>query len=324
MSLGKERIAQKAKVPEPLISVVLVCYNQARYLKEAFATIEAQSYKNIEVIAVDDASSDGSLEVLQLIRSQSNLAIKVFGAPGGINHGIVATYTKGISEAKADYVAFLEADDAWSPNYLARKMSVLERFPEVGVVFSPCRIVRQGTFGLDMQVRQVLIQLLLPRNKPFKNFERLLWKNNVANFSCFVTRTGIVRRIPAPDSTRVSFYDWWLLAHLSIHNSFFFETRSYTRWRFSRTSLMGKQTFEAHAEQLTSFLGLLYKSLEERLTYDKIVLQTMLRQKYRGARPFMEFYRQPSFYRWLYFFGKSPIWALKTLVSYSVNKLKFG
>lgn len=77
MSLGKEMIAQKAKVPEPLISVVLVCYNQAKYLKEAFASIEAQSYKNIEVIAVDDASSDGSLEALQLIRSQSNLAIKV-------------------------------------------------------------------------------------------------------------------------------------------------------------------------------------------------------------------------------------------------------
>ena len=324
MSLSVESIKHRAKAPEPLISVVLVCYNQARYLKEAFASIEAQSYNNIEVIAVDDASSDGSLKTMQLIKSQSSLDIKVFGAPGGKNQGIIATYTKGVSEAKAEYVAFLEADDAWSPSYLAEKINILERFPEVSVVFSPCRIVRQGSFGVDMQIRQALIQILLPKNKPFKNFERLLWKNNVANFSCFATRTELVRGVQAPSNIRTPFYDWWLLAHLSINKRFFFDTNSYTRWRFSRTSLMGKQTFQAHTEQLTSFVDLLYKSLEESLGNDKIELQAILKRKYRGAQPFIEFYRQASLRGWIYFFGKSPIWALQTLVSYVVNKQKFG
>lgn len=323
-ALDRQRNENIPKHPKPSISVVLVCYNQAAYLEEAMASIQRQSYQDIEVIAVDDASSDGSLEVLRSFERDGILNMRVFGAPNGKNRGIVATYTRGISEARGDYIAFLEADDAWSPNYLSEKIKVLEQFPEVGVVFSPCRILRSGSFGMDMLIRQKIVQFLLPKNRPFDNFRWLLWKNNVANFSSFVTRTELVQTVQKPNDLRLCFYDWWLLAHLSMRKKFFFETHSYTLWRFSRTSFMGRQSFQAHKDKLTNFLDALYKSLEANLESDKEDLRSVLTQQYRGVRPFMEFYRQASFYRWFIFFSKAPIWALETLVSYLVNRFKFS
>lgn len=308
---------------KPSISVVLVCYNQAAYLEQAINSVKKQTYQDIELIAVDDASSDGSLEVLRLFEREGKIDMRVIDAPDGKNLGIVATYTRGILDAKGDYIAFLEADDAWSPNYLSEKVKILDRFPEVGVVFSPCRLLLNSTFGIDMLVRQKIVQYLLPKNKPFDNFRWLLWKNNVANFSSFIARTELVRSVQNPNDLRLCFYDWWLLAHLSMSTKFFLDAHSYTIWRFSRSSFMGKQNFQTHKKKLASFLDMLYQSLESSMEDHNEDCRFALTKAYQGVRPFMDFYRQASFARWLIFFSKAPLWALEVLVSYTVNRLKF-
>ena len=200
---------------KPHVSVILTSYNQAAYLPAALHSIRKQSYQDFEVIAVDDGSTDESLDILRSFERENKPGIRVCGA-GGENRGLVATYATGVSEAAGDYLAFLEADDMWTPNYLAEKVRVLDRLSEVGVVFSPCRFLLEGCFGLDMLIRQRVLQWLLPRQEPFDNFKWLLRKNNVATFSAFVVRAELVRSVPLPADLRLCFYDWWLLTHLSL------------------------------------------------------------------------------------------------------------
>ena len=108
----------------------------------------------------------------------------------------MATYARGISAAKGHTLAFLEGDDLWDSNYLSEKVRVLDRFSDVGVVFSACRFLLDGYFGIDMLARQKVLQLFLPKERPFNNFEYLLRKNNVATFSAFAARADLVRSVP--------------------------------------------------------------------------------------------------------------------------------
>lgn len=308
---------------KPTVSVILTCYNQASYLADALNSIRQQSYQDFEVIAVDDGSRDKSLDILQSFEREGELIMRVCAARHGENRGIVTTFARGISEANGVYLAFLEADDAWAPNYLSEKVQILDQLPEVGVVFSPCRFLIEGCFGLDMLVRQKVLQWLLPKRQPFDNFKRLLRKNNVATFSTFVARAELVRSVRPPDDSRLCFYDWWLLMHLSLHTQFFFDTRSYTVWRHSRSSFMGNQAFVDHRERLTEFLEVMYRSIEQDLSLRDGNLQRYFTKKRRGMRSFVSFYRQPSLREGTKFFHEDPLWSVETIASYLVNRSKF-
>lgn len=98
---------------QPLVTIICVSYNQASYLELALASIYAQSYANIEVIAVDDGSSDGSTTILvQWQKSHPNLKVLLLGT----NHGYCKAFNKGWALAKGQYIIDLSADDVLLPS----------------------------------------------------------------------------------------------------------------------------------------------------------------------------------------------------------------
>ena len=98
------------------------CYNAARYLDEALASVWAQQVPNVDVVVVDDGSTDGSAAVA----AEHGPAVTVLGQP---NLGISAARNRGIFAARGELIAFLDADDVWTPGSLAARLAALEADP---------------------------------------------------------------------------------------------------------------------------------------------------------------------------------------------------
>jgi glycosyltransferase involved in cell wall biosynthesis len=116
-----------------LISVVIPVFNAEAFLAETVASILAQDYRPLEVIVVDDGSSDGSLAVAEKLRP----AIRVLHQP---NAGPAAARNRGIELAQGSYLAFSDADDLWAPGRLARQHGVLQREPRLDMVLGLTRM----------------------------------------------------------------------------------------------------------------------------------------------------------------------------------------
>lgn len=112
------------------VSVIIPTYNYGRFLRECLESVFAQSVKDIEVIVVDDGSTDETPEVLGSI-SESRL--KVIRTA---NRGVSAARNTGLEAATGEFLAFLDADDRWRPAKLERQLRVLVSEPSVGVVFT--------------------------------------------------------------------------------------------------------------------------------------------------------------------------------------------
>lgn len=117
---------------EPLVSIIMPNYNGSLYLIQALDSIIAQSYKNIEIIVVDDGSTDNSLEILHQYAAKT-LALTVITQN---NAGVADARNTGIVNAKGDYIAFLDSDDFWHPEKLTLQVNFLEEKPNYAACYS--------------------------------------------------------------------------------------------------------------------------------------------------------------------------------------------
>ena len=120
-----------------MISFVIPCYNYGRYLPDCLNSIFAQEGGfDIEVIAVEDGSTDNTLQVL---RSFSDPRLRII--EHGKNQGFVAAVTHGLEAARGKYVARIDPDDRYRPNFLATLVPVLESHPEVGMAYGDAAMI---------------------------------------------------------------------------------------------------------------------------------------------------------------------------------------
>ena len=122
----------------PLVSVVIPVYNGEHFVSKAIESVLAQSYRPIEVIAVDDGSTDKTAEEIKSFED----VIYVYQH----NQGSAAARNAGISKAQGDFLAFIDSDDTWTSNKLAVQVGYLLEHPEAGYVLAKQRIfVAPGT-----------------------------------------------------------------------------------------------------------------------------------------------------------------------------------
>ena len=127
-------MCKKAIMMSKKVSIIIPCYNQGRYVKEAIESVYSQTYKNIEIICVNDASSDDSAEIIQALSEEGSLPSFSF-----INHaenkGVVATRNEAIGIATGEYILPLDADDTIEPTYIEKAVKVLDENPDIGIVY---------------------------------------------------------------------------------------------------------------------------------------------------------------------------------------------
>ncbi|HKU34710.1 MAG TPA: glycosyltransferase family 2 protein [Paenarthrobacter sp.] len=116
----------------PRVTVVVPCYNYGRYLPDAVGSALEQPGVDVEVIVVDDASTDGSDAVaLSLSAADPRVSVVLHDR----NQGHIATYNDGLSRATGRYVTLLSADDQIAPGALGRAAALMESNPRVGMVY---------------------------------------------------------------------------------------------------------------------------------------------------------------------------------------------
>jgi Glycosyltransferases involved in cell wall biogenesis len=113
-------------------SVLINNYNYARFLPEALDSVFAQTHPPHEIIVVDDGSTDDSLAVLESLRA-AHPRLRVHAQPNG---GQLSAMRAGISLATGDWCAFLDADDTWTPEHLAKAADALQTHPEASAYYS--------------------------------------------------------------------------------------------------------------------------------------------------------------------------------------------
>lgn len=124
--------APRRLTTRPTVSVVIPCYNYGRYLPEAVAAALGQDGVDVDVLIVDDCSTDGSAEVAQdLAAADPRVDVLVHET----NRGHIATYNDGLAKATGDYVTLVSADDLVAPDALSRAVALMESFPRVGMVY---------------------------------------------------------------------------------------------------------------------------------------------------------------------------------------------
>jgi hypothetical protein len=128
------RIVPLQPVPErtPTVTVVVPCFNYGRYLPTSVATLLEQPGVDVEVIIVDDASTDGSGEVADELATLNESVRVIHHSRNG---GHIATFNDGLAEATGEYVVLLSADDLLTPGSLQRATALLDAYPSVGLAY---------------------------------------------------------------------------------------------------------------------------------------------------------------------------------------------
>ena len=110
----------------PLVSVIIPTFNRARLLQRAVASVLAQSCGDLEIIVVDDGSSDDSRELLR-----HNFAERVKVLPLGRNLGVSAARNRGLLVSRGEFIALLDSDDYWRPAKLEKQLAFMRARPEL-------------------------------------------------------------------------------------------------------------------------------------------------------------------------------------------------
>jgi len=132
--------------PVPQVSIVLATHDDAAWLDGAIATVRAQRFADWELLIVDDGSTDDTAAVVA--RHDADPRIRYL--PGPHAERCVAR-NRGIAAARGPFIAFLDADDRWHPDKLARQVAVLAAAPDAGLCYTPARFVDAGDHALGLR-----------------------------------------------------------------------------------------------------------------------------------------------------------------------------
>lgn len=179
-------------INDPLVSVIINCFNSEKYLRETISSVLNQSYKHFEVILVDNCSIDTTKEI---IFSFNDPRLKYFSTSKNLNLSSARNFA--LNKATGKYYAFLDSDDLWLENKLKIQVSFLEKNPNYGGLFSSCFLINESSKTIGTYIRKF-------ENSPY-TFKDLL-KNYIVNFQTFIVRSKILdeKQIKFDDSLKLA------------------------------------------------------------------------------------------------------------------------
>lgn len=214
-----------------LVSIIVASYNYQDYIKETLDSLLAQTYKNFEVIIVDDGSSDNSLDVIKEY-TQKYDNFKLYTHDNNQNKGLAETLKLGISKAKGEYIAFCESDDYWTPDHLEEKINYINANPKKVIISNDIQ-----TFGNDRCDAYVdYVRYLFNKKQKKKNLFKYFYNdNNLPTFSAAMVKTDILKKCDF-NSYIPAWLDFWLWRQIVLTHQIGFIDKKLTYWRIHDNS----------------------------------------------------------------------------------------
>ena len=114
----------------PTISVIIPVYNGEKTIKQTIESVLNQTFRDFELLIINDGSQDATLEIIQAI---NDARIQAFSYP---NSGVSASRNRALTKAKGEFISFIDADDLWTPNKLELQLKALQDNPQAAVAYS--------------------------------------------------------------------------------------------------------------------------------------------------------------------------------------------
>ena len=128
----------RTAVSTPLVSVCIGTYNREKYMRETLDGVFAQTYPNYEVVVVDDASTDRTVDIIRSYGDRIRLIQRTE------NSGVCSvTRNQATRAARGEYIAYLDSDDGWYPTKLERQVAFLESHPDIPVCHTYCHVINE-------------------------------------------------------------------------------------------------------------------------------------------------------------------------------------
>lgn len=169
---------------EPLVTVLISSYNHAKYIAAGLESVLNQSYKNLQIIVVDDGSQDDTLDLLQ---SYEDERLTVLTAE---RNTAFRLYDTAKSKIQGKYVAELASDDRWTLDKIQKQVDFLENHGEIGLVFSWCEVLTP-----DLKEKERLESVFNVQNKEMHEwFWELIVEGNKFNNPSVMFRTEVFQK----------------------------------------------------------------------------------------------------------------------------------
>ncbi|RUT02709.1 hypothetical protein DSM106972_056290 [Dulcicalothrix desertica PCC 7102] len=181
----------------PKVSVIIPAYNAEKTIRETINSVLEQTYSNLELILINDGSTD---ETLELINEVKDSRLQVFSYPNG---GLSMARNRGITHATGEYISFIDADDLWTYDKLELQLEAFKKSPEAGVAYSWTICVDNAGKHFHQGVKASFEGNV---------YKHLLVNNFIASGSNVLIRTEAVKSVGEFDITLKSCEDWdyWL------------------------------------------------------------------------------------------------------------------
>ena len=246
-----------------LISVVITSYNYEKYLKDTINSVLSQTYSDWEMIVIDDASTDSSVDIIkEFVKKDSRIKL----IENETNLGLTKTLKKGVEAASGEWVAVLESDDRLREDYLEKKAAIANKYPDIGMIFNDVEL-----FGDEERIKDVskkftdTAKYLKGKTYPRNIFKDLIYFNRVLTLSAvFISREKVLKCDWETPSDRI--LDWWLLLHFTRKYDCFYIPEKLTKWRIHYGSYINKkQKIFAIPVNLLALIDIIKKEKDIRL-----------------------------------------------------------
>lgn len=236
------------------VSVIVPVYGVEKYIAATVQSVLDQTYKNFEILIIDDASPDKTIEICQKF---TDTRIKIIHQA---NRGLAGARNTGIRHAQGEYLAFLDGDDLWLPQKLERQIAHLENSPAVGVSFS--RSAFMDEMGKPLGTYQ------MPKLKGITT-PYLLCRNPVGNGSAPIIRKEVFEAIKFTDNLHGNVEDFYFDEH-------FRQSEDIECW--IRISIQTDWQIEGISEALTLYRvnsgGLSANTIKQLDSWEKVIEKT--------------------------------------------------
>jgi glycosyltransferase involved in cell wall biosynthesis len=220
----------------PLVSAIVLCYNQARFVVECLESVKAQNYPNLELIVNDDASKDDSVAVIDDWLAKNSIPHHFL--KNKTNQGICRSLNNILRQTRGKYTSGIAADDVWLPGKLRTQVELMERLPaKVGVVYSD---------ALQMDENgKLLPEKFINAHRRFEtmptgNLHKVLWEGNFIPAMTTLIRRDCFEKVGMYDET-LFYEDWDMFLRISRCFDFAYSDEVSAKYRKVGTSMIRSQ-----------------------------------------------------------------------------------
>lgn len=172
----------------PCVSVVIPLYNAEKFIGEALEGVLAQTFRDFEIIVVDDGSTDGSAAVVHRFGDAVRYVYQR-------NAGVAVATNRGLALSRGQFIAFLDNDDIWLPHKLERQVAFLTQHPNYGLVNCDMEYISESGARLNRVIKGI---------NPQHPYVRLFQKGYVIYCSMIVVRREVYERVGGFDESFVA------------------------------------------------------------------------------------------------------------------------